>query len=79
MFIGLTWMFGYMAIADARLVFQYVFTILNSLQGFFIFVLFVLRKKKVREQWYFICCKGVEKDRVSRSLSASNSIPSTYR
>lgn len=76
--LGLTWIFGYLAISDARLLFQYVFTILNSLQGFFIFVLFVLRKKKVREQWYFICCKGIEKDRVSRSLSASNSIPSTY-
>ncbi|XP_060582475.1 adhesion G-protein coupled receptor G2-like [Ruditapes philippinarum] len=76
--LGLTWVFGYLAISDARLTFQYVFTILNSLQGFFIFILFVVRKKKVREQWYFICCKGVEKDRVSRSLSASNSIPSTY-
>ncbi|XP_045165784.2 uncharacterized protein LOC123529498 isoform X2 [Mercenaria mercenaria] len=76
--LGLTWVFGYLAISDARLPFQYVFTILNSLQGFFIFILFVVRKKKVREQWYFICCKGMEKDRVSRSLSASNSIPSTY-
>ncbi|XP_052214073.1 adhesion G-protein coupled receptor G6-like [Dreissena polymorpha] len=75
--LGLTWLFGYLAIADARLIFQYVFTILNSLQGFFIFVLFVLRKKKVREQWYFICCKGIEKDRVSRSLSSTNS-NSTY-
>ncbi|WAR24970.1 AGRG4-like protein [Mya arenaria] len=75
--LGLTWLFGYLAVADARLIFQYVFTILNSLQGFFIFVLFVLRKRKVREQWYFICCKGVEKGRVSRSLSASNS-NSTY-
>ncbi|KAL4227170.1 G-protein coupled receptor [Mactra antiquata] len=77
--LGLTWVFGYLAISDARLLFQYVFTILNSLQGFFIFILFVVRKKKVRDQWYIICCRGNEKDRVSRSLSASNSIPSTYR
>ena len=71
-------MFGYLAIADARLPFQYIFTILNSFQGFFIFILFVVRKKKVRDQWYIICCKGTDKDKVSRSLSASNSIPSSY-
>lgn len=75
--LGLTWVFGYLAISDARLPFMYIFTILNSFQGFFIFVLFVLRKKKVREQWHYVCCTGNEKDNVSRSLSA-NSIPSTY-
>ncbi|KAK3609831.1 hypothetical protein CHS0354_029871 [Potamilus streckersoni] len=76
--LGLTWMFGYLAIADARLVFQYIFTILNSMQGFFIFILFVVRKKKVREQWYIVCCKGKLDEKASRTLSASNSIPSTY-
>ena len=75
---GLSWVFGYLAISDARLPFQYIFTILNSLQGFFIFILFVVRKKKVREQWYIICCKGMDREKVSRSLSASNSIPSSY-
>ena len=75
---GLSWVFGYLAILDARLPFQYIFTILNSLQGFFIFILFVVRKKKVREQWYIICCKGMDREKVSRSLSASNSIPSSY-
>ncbi|KAL3852133.1 hypothetical protein ACJMK2_015813 [Sinanodonta woodiana] len=76
--LGLTWMFGYLAIADARLAFQYIFTILNSMQGFFIFILFVVRKKKVREQWYIVCCKGKEGEKASRTLSASNSIPSIY-
>lgn len=75
---GLSWLFGYLAISDARLPFQYIFTVLNSLQGFFIFILFVVRKKKVREQWYIMCCKGMDREKVSRSLSASNSIPSSY-
>lgn len=76
--LGLSWLFGYLAISDARLPFQYIFTVLNSLQGFFIFILFVVRKKKVREQWYIMCCKGMDREKVSRSLSASNSIPSSY-
>jgi hypothetical protein len=74
----LTWFLGYLAISDARLPFQYAFTILNSLQGFFIFILFVLRKKRVRDQWLILCCcKTQEQEKVLRSLSASGSIPST--
>lgn len=77
-FTGLTWLLGYLAIADARVVFQYAFTILNSLQGFFIFVLFVARKKQVREQWLIVCCcKDPKMEKATRSLSASASIPST--
>ncbi|CAG5124065.1 unnamed protein product, partial [Candidula unifasciata] len=45
--LGLTWIFGYLAIEDARLPFQYAFTILSSLQGFFIFMLLVARRKQV--------------------------------
>lgn len=36
--LGLTWLFGFFAISEATLPFQYVFCILNSLQGFFIFL-----------------------------------------
>ncbi|VDI65017.1 G protein-coupled receptor 126 [Mytilus galloprovincialis] len=76
--LGLTWFLGYLAISDARLPFQYAFTILNSLQGFFIFILFVLRKKRVRDQWLILCCcKVPEQEKALRSLSASGSIPST--
>lgn len=77
-YAGLTWFLGYLAISDARLPFQYAFTILNSLQGFFIFILFVLRKKRVRDQWLILCCcKIQEQEKALRSLSASGSIPST--
>ena len=30
--LGLTWAFGILSVTDAGLVFQYIFTILNSLQ-----------------------------------------------
>ncbi|XP_050414170.1 uncharacterized protein LOC126828473 isoform X2 [Patella vulgata] len=71
--LGLTWSFGYMAIADARLVFQYIFTFLSSLQGFFIFILLVARRKQIRDQWMVICCREGTAMRLRKSLSVSNS------
>eukprot|EP00057_Strongylocentrotus_purpuratus_P007693 XP_011662167.1 PREDICTED: EGF-like module-containing mucin-like hormone receptor-like 3 [Strongylocentrotus purpuratus] len=49
--LGLTWLFGFLAIGGARLVVNILFLILNSLQGFFVFLMFCVRQKEVREQW----------------------------
>ncbi|CAH3184691.1 unnamed protein product, partial [Porites lobata] len=47
--LGFTWMFGVLTVTDtAGLVFQYFFTILNSLQGFFIFIFHVIRSKEIK-------------------------------
>nr|XP_058952786.1 adhesion G-protein coupled receptor D1-like [Pocillopora verrucosa] len=46
--LGLTWIFGILTVTDAGLVFQYLFTIFNSLQGFFIFLFHVVRSKEIR-------------------------------
>ncbi|XP_041374649.1 uncharacterized protein LOC121387560 [Gigantopelta aegis] len=54
--LGLSWMFGYLAISDARVVFQYVFTVTNTIQGFLIFLLFTARDKTVRDSWKSLCC-----------------------
>ena len=48
---GLTWLFGAFTIADASFAFQLLFTIFNSLQGFFIFVFFCVLSKDAREAW----------------------------
>ena len=40
--LGLTWIFGILAIDDAKRVFQYLFAIFNTLQGFFVFLFFVI-------------------------------------
>lgn len=79
LFSGLTWILGYLSLLPhARIVFQYAFTIMNSLQGFFIFILFVARKKRVRDQWMIICCcKTPAQEKATRSLSASASLPSS--
>ncbi|XP_071511432.1 adhesion G-protein coupled receptor G2-like [Diadema antillarum] len=47
--LGLTWVFGFMALGGARLFFNYIFAILNSLQGVFVFLLFGMRQPEVRD------------------------------
>jgi hypothetical protein len=51
--VGVTWLFGAFAISGARVAFEYLFCIFNSLQGFFIFFFHCIRLKAVRSQWSF--------------------------
>ncbi|CAC5386735.1 unnamed protein product [Mytilus coruscus] len=46
---GVTWVFGVLSISRDLVVFQYLFAIFNSLQGFFIFVFHCLIDKRVKE------------------------------
>ncbi|XP_078382861.1 adhesion G-protein coupled receptor D1-like isoform X2 [Oculina patagonica] len=65
--LGLTWLFGILTVTDAGLVFQYIFTILNSLQGFFIFLIHVLRNSDVRASFF----RKKQKWKESRNFSSS--------
>ena len=47
--LGITWMFGFFAIEEARMVFQLLFCICNSFQGVLIFILFCYAQKDVRK------------------------------
>ena len=49
--LGLTWVFAIFAVGRASLVFQYLFSIFNSLQGLFIFIFYCLLKKDVKDIW----------------------------
>ncbi|XP_015770103.1 PREDICTED: adhesion G-protein coupled receptor D1-like isoform X3 [Acropora digitifera] len=49
--LGMTWAFGILSVTNAGLVFQYIFIVLNSLQGFFIFLLHILRNADVRAEF----------------------------
>ena len=49
--LGLTWAFGALAVSRAQLVFDYLFCIFNSLQGFLIFYFHCLRHQEVRNHW----------------------------
>ncbi|KAJ7389150.1 hypothetical protein OS493_033236 [Desmophyllum pertusum] len=65
--LGTTWVFGILSVTDAGLVFQYIFTILNSLQGLFIFIIHVLRNSDVRAAFL----RRKQKWKESRSISTS--------
>ncbi|XP_078122096.1 uncharacterized protein LOC144527741 [Sander vitreus] len=55
--LGLTWGFAFFAWGPVNLPFMYLFTIFNSLQGFFIFVFHCAVKENVRKQWRtYLCC-----------------------
>ena len=57
--MGLTWVVGYLSIIRPASVFvQGIFTVLNSLQGYFIFMLYCVRQPLVRRIWrsQFFCC-----------------------
>ncbi|XP_022246737.1 adhesion G protein-coupled receptor E1-like isoform X2 [Limulus polyphemus] len=49
--LGVTWVFGVLAVGKAKLVFQYVFCIANSLQGFLIFLVRCLQYPEARNGW----------------------------
>lgn len=49
--LGLTWVFGYFFINKESVVMAYIFTILNSLQGLFIFIFHCAMNRKVRGEY----------------------------
>ncbi|XP_018863922.1 adhesion G-protein coupled receptor G2 isoform X2 [Parus major] len=52
--LGITWGFAFFTVNE---VFTYLFTIFNTLQGFFIFIFYCVSKENVRKQWRrYLCC-----------------------
>ncbi|XP_072032037.1 adhesion G-protein coupled receptor G7-like isoform X3 [Amphiura filiformis] len=47
--LGITWVFGFLAIEEARFAFQLLFCICNSFQGVLIFIFFCFGQKDVRK------------------------------
>ncbi|XP_025024237.1 adhesion G protein-coupled receptor E3-like [Python bivittatus] len=55
--LGVTWCFGLFQYGPMADVMAYLFTITNSVQGIFIFLVHCLLNQKVREAyWHWICC-----------------------
>ncbi|XP_035668965.1 adhesion G protein-coupled receptor L3-like [Branchiostoma floridae] len=48
---GLTWVFGFFVINDARAVFAYLFCIFNTLQGLFIFIFHCVMRDDMKKWW----------------------------
>ncbi|XP_026081409.1 adhesion G-protein coupled receptor G4 [Carassius auratus] len=56
--LGLTWILSFGAWGPAKTPLLYLFSLLNSLQGFFIFLFYCLMKDNVRKQWRIHLCCG---------------------
>ncbi|XP_060605244.1 adhesion G protein-coupled receptor L1-like isoform X2 [Ruditapes philippinarum] len=49
--LGLTWTFGFLYLDEDMVAIAYIFTILNSLQGLFIFIFHCFMDRKVKKEW----------------------------
>nr|XP_025036034.1 adhesion G protein-coupled receptor E1-like [Pelodiscus sinensis] len=72
--LGCTWIFGLFQTGPAAVVMAYLFTILNSLQGVFIFLVHCLLNRQVQEEYKrWFTCKSKSYSVVSMSASATSS------
>ena len=76
---GLTWIFGALTILKANHTFQIVFTLINSFQGFLIFIFFCVLNKDVRLSWLQLvairrCEKKWSQSPASKSTTLRNLI-----
>lgn len=59
--LGVTWVFGTMAIGKVKIIFHYLFCISNSLQGFLIFFVRCLLHPEARNAWMLLIRTGRRK------------------
>ena len=55
--LGCSWCLGFLQIGPAAHVMAYLFTIINSLQGFFIFLVYCLLSQQVNCDLFLYCFK----------------------
>ena len=61
--LGLTWVFGVLAICDAKSVFQYLFCIFNSIQGLLVFIFYCVLSSETKANYRkLLGTKGKESD-----------------
>ncbi|XP_026533755.1 adhesion G protein-coupled receptor E3-like [Notechis scutatus] len=70
--LGVTWCFGLFQHGPVEDIMAYLFTITNSVQGIFIFLVHCLLNQKVRETyWHCICCVRESPPQVSEIVVTS--------
>ena len=67
--LGTTWVLAFFAIEEVTMLFQWLFCIANSLQGFFICLFYTVRNKDIRNAWL----KALGKDPSSKSSKPKTS------
>ena len=71
--VGLGWVFAAFTIAGTAEVFEFLFVGFNSLQGFFIFLFFVVFAKETQDLWLQACGCKEKKKRMSMSSAIMSS------
>lgn len=72
--LGITWVLGFFCVGKFRLIFQYMFSVANSLQGFIIFVARCLQYSEARNAWITFLRTGELKKRRSMKTGGTSSI-----
>ena len=75
---GLSWLFGALSIDQGAIFFQWPFVILNTLQGFFLFIFFCVIGDDAREEWLNLlsCYRRKKKQKQSTaSHSRASQVP----
>lgn len=76
--LGLTWIFGFLAIgATNAVIFSYLFCVTSSLQGFIIFVLYVGRDPSTRKMWLELFGVGKSEIRTVEPKTKSSTVSKT--
>jgi hypothetical protein len=76
--LGSSWIFGLLAVSDAKFVIQLLFCVVNSLQGLFIFIFYCLRNQDVQKAWKNIFMEEAQMKSQSEATRTS-AINETYR
>ena len=74
--MGLTWILGVLIVeVEELLPLAYIYTIMVAFQGLWIFIIFVVLPKQVRDEYYkFLKAKVKESDRLSKFFGQSNTL-----
>ena len=76
--LGLTWILALLTVGDLTYTFQLLFTIFNSLQGFFIFFFYTVMNKDVQKEWERVLNIGSKNDLTTNpNQPVKTSLPKT--
>ncbi|XP_040270594.1 adhesion G protein-coupled receptor E3-like [Bufo bufo] len=72
--LGCTWGFGFFQFINGSLVISYIFTICNSLQGVYIFLVHCVFNYQVRQEYKKLSCKARKPGKLSMDDSTPNNV-----
>uniref|UniRef100_A0A1A9WZ11 G-protein coupled receptors family 2 profile 2 domain-containing protein n=1 Tax=Glossina brevipalpis TaxID=37001 RepID=A0A1A9WZ11_9MUSC len=73
--LGLSWIFGLLAYMNLTIIFSYLFCITATLQGFILFLYFIILDKHTRNSWMQIVGSSKQKD--LKSKTKTSNLPNT--